>query len=159
MMTHSEPDDPLPDEVATRGYAGDIEPPRAWDLLSKEQDAVLVDVRTSAEWNFVGLSDLSSLGKQTVMIEWQSLPSMARNANFDRDIKDVLEQLHAGPATAIVFICRSGARSRDAAISMTQSGFRRCYNLAGGFEGDLDAARHRGGRNGWKFYGLPWKQS
>lgn len=158
-MAPSEPDDPLPDEVATLGYAGDLAPLRAWSLLSKQQDAILVDVRTNAEWNFVGLCDLSSVGKQTVTIEWQSLPAMARNANFASDLKDVLAQHHAGPETPIVFICRSGARSRDAAISMTQSGFRRCYNLAGGFEGDLDAGRHRAGRNGWKFYGLPWKQS
>lgn len=158
-MANSDPKAPLPDEVATRGYAGDIDPARAWDLLSKEAAAVLVDVRTAAEWNFVGLPDLSSVGKQAVTVEWQSLPAMARNPNFDRDVKDVLAQLHAGPESAVIFICRSGARSRDAAISLTRQGFRRCYNLAGGFEGDLDADRHRGRRNGWKYAGLPWKQS
>ena len=158
-MANSESDSPLPDEAAARGYAGDIEPARAWSLLSKEADAVLVDVRTRAEWNFVGLADLSSVGKQPVTIEWQSLPAMARNPDFDTQVKDVLAQHHAGTETALVFICRSGARSRDAAISLTRQGFRRCYNLAGGFEGDLDGDRHRAGRNGWKFSGLPWRQS
>lgn len=159
MMAHSIPDCPLPDEVAVRGYAGDIDPDRAWRLLREEKDALLVDVRTSAEWNFVGMADLSSVGKQPVMVEWQSLPSMARNANFDQQVKEALTQLHAGPDSPVVFICRSGARSREAAISLTKQGFKRCYNLAGGFEGDLDADRHRAGRNGWKFYGLPWIQS
>ena len=158
-MTPSDTDNPLPDETATRGYAGDIDPLRAWDLLSSEGGAVLVDVRTSAEWNFIGLPDLSSLGKQPVTIEWQSLPAMTRNPDFGVAVKDALDQLRAGPDSAVVFICRSGARSRDAAICLTQLGFQRCYNLAGGFEGDLDAERHRGKRNGWKYHGLPWKQS
>lgn len=158
-MTHSEPNNPLPDETASRGYAGDIDPKQAWDLLSKEGDAVLVDVRTRAEWNFVGLPDLSSVDKQPVTIEWQSLPAMARNPDFNSEAKGALSKLGAGPDSAVIFICRSGARSRDAAISLTQQGYKHCYNLAGGFEGDLDAQGHRGGRNGWKFYGLPWKQS
>ncbi len=158
-MTHSSPNNPLPDETASRGYAGDIDPKQAWDVLAKERDAVLVDVRTSAEWNFVGLADLSSVGKQPVTVEWQSLPAMARNPGFDGEVKSALAQLSASPDSAVIFICRSGARSREAAISLTRLGFKRCYNLAGGFEGVLDAERHRGGRNGWKFCGLPWKQS
>lgn len=158
-MTRSEPDDPLPNETASRGYAGDIDPKQAWDLLSKESDAVLVDVRTSAEWSFVGLADLSSLGKQPVTIEWQSLPAMARNPNFDSDTKGALSQLSTSPDSAVIFICRSGARSREAAISLARLGFKRCYNLAGGFEGDIDTERHRGRRSGWKFHGLPWKQT
>lgn len=158
-MTNSVPNNPLPDENSSRGYAGDIDPKLAWEVLSKERDAILVDVRTSAEWSFVGLADLSSVGKQPLTIEWQSLPAMARNPNFDNEVKELLTQLNATPDSAVIFICRSGARSRDAAISLTRRGFRRCYNLAGGFEGDLDETRHRGGRSGWKFCGLPWKQS
>lgn len=158
-MAHSPEDNPLPDEIATRGYAGDIDPARAWRLLLDEDDAVLVDVRTSAEWNFVGVPDLSSVGKQPVKVEWQSLPSMARNADFEQQVKVALAPLHVGPDSAIVLICRSGARSRDAAISLTKKGFKRCYNLAGGFEGDLGPDRHRASCNGWKFSGLPWLQS
>jgi len=59
----------------------------------------------------------------------------------------------------IVFMCRSGGRSKAAAVAMTAQGFRRCYNLAGGFEGPLDSARHRGTAGGWKAAGLPWAQT
>lgn len=157
-MARSEQKTPLPDENATRGYAGDVAPELAWQVLQNESDAVLVDVRTNAEWSFVGVADLSPLGKQPLTVEWQSLPKMARNADFDADVKAALVAQQAGADSAIVFICRSGARSREAAISMTRHGFRRCYNLAGGFEGDLDADHHRGGKNGWKHAGLPWRQ-
>jgi rhodanese-related sulfurtransferase len=58
-----------------------------------------------------------------------------------------------------MFLCRSGVRSRAAAIAMTRAGFSRAYNIAGGFEGDLDGERHRGAANGWKAAGLPWKQT
>ncbi|MSP43119.1 MAG: rhodanese-like domain-containing protein [Alphaproteobacteria bacterium] len=158
-MTAATPKNPLPDDNATQGYAGDIDPGTAWEVLSKERDAVLIDVRTKAEWNFVGMADLSSVGKQTVTSEWQSLPGMARNPDFDSEVKRSLAELNAGPDSALIVICRSGARSRSAAISLTQQGFRRCYNLSGGFEGDLNVDHHRGGRNGWKCQGLPWKQS
>lgn len=157
-MPHSPSNDPLPDDVNRRGYAGDIGPQRAWRLLRDDPGAVLVDVRTAAEWNFVGLPDLAEAGKQPITIEWQSLPGMARNPDFDASLRVALTQAKAGPETPVVFICRSGARSRDAAISCTRQGFNRCYNLEGGFEGDLDEARHRGQRNGWKHAGLPWKQ-
>ncbi|HEX4890226.1 MAG TPA: rhodanese-like domain-containing protein [Alphaproteobacteria bacterium] len=157
-MTASEPNHPLPEENSSLGYAGDLDPIQAWELLSKERDSVLIDVRTSAEWNFIGLPDLSSVGKQPVTIEWQSLPGMARNPDFDKQVKQAMAQCNAGADSALIFICRSGARSRDAAISLAQQGFSRCYNLSGGFEGDLDAERHRGNKNGWKFKGLPWKQ-
>lgn len=158
-MAAATPENPLPDENASQGYAGDIEPAQAWELLSKDRNAVLIDVRTRAEWNFVGVADLSSVGKQAVTIEWQSLPGMAPNQEFDSEVKRALAPLNANQDSPLIFICRSGARSRAAAISMAQQGFRRCYNLAGGFEGDLDSDHHRGGRNGWKFQGLPWKQS
>ena len=59
----------------------------------------------------------------------------------------------------VLFLCRSGARSRSAAIALTAAGFSRAYNIVGGFEGDLDGDRHRGQTNGWKAAGLPWKQS
>lgn len=152
-------DNPLPDENALQGYAGDIEPAQAWELLSKERDSLLIDVRTGAEWNFVGVPDLSSVGKQTVTIEWQRLPGMARNPDFENDVSQALTALNVRPDSALIFICRSGVRSRAAAITVAQRGFRRCYNLAGGFEGDLDTEQHRGRRNGWKCRGLPWKQS
>lgn len=137
-------------------YAGDISVEEAWRVLSENPQAVLVDVRTRAEWSYVGLADLSAIGKEPLLAEWQSFPAMNVNPNFAAEVADALGEVPRG--TPILFLCRSGARSRAAAIALTAKGFARSYNIAGGFEGDLDEARHRGGRGGWKAAGLPWAQ-
>ncbi len=137
-----------------KAYAGDISPRDAWALLSKEQKAVLVDCRTRAEWNYVGVPNLSSLGKKPALVEWQVWPAMATNAAF----ADELARAGVPPDVPVIFLCRSGGRSRAAAIAMTERGYRSCYNLAGGFEGPQDAAGHRGAVSGWKHDGLPWSQ-
>ena len=137
-------------------YAGDLSADEAWTLLKSDPKARLVDVRTSAEWNFVGLPDLSQLGREVELVEWQMFPTMQVNPSF----VDQTEQSAGADKTApVLFLCRSGARSRSAAIALTQAGYARAYNVAGGFEGDLDGSRHRGQRNGWKAAGLPWKQT
>jgi rhodanese-related sulfurtransferase len=138
-------------------YAGDIEPKEAWELLKSNPAAQVVDVRTMAEWSFVGLPDLSPLGRQVLCVEWQNFPDMAPNQNFVAETQAAARG--ATIDTPLLFLCRSGARSRGAAIAMTRAGFTAAYNIAGGFEGDLDPARHRGSKNGWKAEGLPWKQS
>ena len=135
-------------------YAGDIPPKQAWDILSKDKDAVLVDVRTDAEWLFVGVPDLASVGKQPVNVAWQVYPGMALNASFVDAVKTAAPNKDA----KILFLCRSGQRSKSAAIAMTQAGYKLCYNIAEGFEGDKDSAQHRATVGGWKFAGLPWKQ-
>lgn len=135
-------------------YAGDITPDQAWDDLRANPKAVLVDVRTRPEWAFVGVPDLSSTGKEPVLISWQVYPEMQRNPGFESD----LERLGLDRDAPVYFLCRSGVRSKAAAIAMTAAGYRACYNVAGGFEGDPDGARHRGGVNGWKASGLPWIQ-
>ncbi|MDA1100900.1 MAG: rhodanese-like domain-containing protein [Proteobacteria bacterium] len=135
-------------------YAGDVDVTETWRRLSEDPQAVLIDVRTTAEWNFVGLPDLSSLGKQVQRNEWKAFPSMDRNPGFQRD----MEQTGVAKDAAVFLICRSGQRSRDAAIQLTAAGYKNCYNVAGGFEGDKDAAGHRGTVGGWKFAGLPWSQ-
>ena len=140
-----------------RDYAGDIDPAEAWDMLKSDPKAQLVDVRTMAEWNFVGLPDLSELGRKTHCIEWQGFPSMAPNPDFVGETAAALGE--GGAGSPVLVLCRSGARSRAAAIAMTRAGFEKAFNIAGGFEGDLDGERHRGGNNGWKAQGLPWKQS
>jgi rhodanese-related sulfurtransferase len=141
-------------DTVGQGYAGDVEPREAWRILSEDPEAVLVDVRTDAEWSYVGLPDLSALGKRAVLVAWQNFPSMERNAGFSAELA-----AKGVPKTApILFLCRSGARSRAAAQALTGEGYARCYNVAGGFEGDLDAERHRGRVNGWKAQGLPWAQ-
>ena len=140
-------------------YAGDIECLAAWALLEADPRAQLVDVRTSAEWTFVGLPDLSSLGRRVLTVEWQSYPSMAHNAHFSSQTAELLAGEDADRDTPVLLLCRSGGRSRAAAIALTKAGFKKAYNIAGGFEGDLDARHHRATRNGWKISGLPWRQS
>ncbi|GFG73522.1 rhodanese-like domain-containing protein [Mycobacterium botniense] len=132
-------------------YAGDITPEQAWKLLRDNPRSVLVDVRTEAEWRFVGVPDLSSLGRDVVFIEWNTTEGTP-NENF---LAELLDRVPTGPA---VFICRSGHRSADAAAAATAAGITPAYNVLDGFEGHLDAAGHRGGA-GWRAVGLPWKQT
>ena len=139
------------------GYAGDVTVAEAWRVMEENPRALLIDVRTRAEWAFVGLPDLAHLGKQPVLIEWVTQPDMARNPDFEAHAAEAISG--AGGTVPVFFLCRSGARSRAAAIALTERGFDPCYNIEGGFEGDLDEDRHRGRRNGWKVAGLPWVQS
>jgi len=135
-------------------YAGDISPAEAWALLQSEAGARLVDVRTRPEWQFVGVPDLSSVGREVTFLSWQTYPAMELNPSF------VVDLLASGAAqdAPLLFLCRSGVRSKAAAVAATAAGFERCYNVAGGFEGGLDEARHRGRVAGWKAARLPWKQ-
>ncbi|HEY3778407.1 MAG TPA: rhodanese-like domain-containing protein [Rhizomicrobium sp.] len=142
-----------------RRYAGDVSPKEAWDLLVREPRAQLVDVRTAAEWTFVGLPDLAALGREPLLLEWQGFPDPRPNPGF---VAQATERLRAASGEAdapVLFLCRSGGRSRAAAIAMTGAGFGQALNVAGGFEGDADALGHRGASNGWKAAGLPWRQS
>ena len=131
-----------------------VPPKRVWEALRSNPKAQLVDVRTDAEWNFVGLPDLASVGKQVVPIQWQVYPSMACNTEFVEQLKQVgfTREHH------IYFICRSGQRSQAAALAAQDAGFPHTYNVAEGFEGGLDASGHRGVSQGWKAAGLPWRQ-
>lgn len=115
-------------------------------------------MRTAAEWNFVGIPDLSSLGREPVLVEWQPYPSMAINPAFAEQLSARLEAAGAGRDAPLLFLCRSGARSASAAAAMTRAGYARAHNIAGGFEGAKDANGHRGRIEGWKFDGLPWVQ-
>ena len=140
-------------------YAGDLAPQQAWDLLSRESAATLVDVRSQPEWSFVGLPDLSSLKKQPVLVPWQTYSAAARPPMTpNQDFAAGVDAAGIDKAASVIFLCRSGVRSKAAAIAMTARGYRRCYNLAGGFEGPHDDARHRGRVAGWKAAGLPWTQ-
>jgi rhodanese-related sulfurtransferase len=141
------------------GYAGDLPISEAWNILRQNPRAQLIDVRTSAEWSYVGVPDLSELGRELITVEWQRFPSMAVNRDFVAETKAALVRAGAASDTQLLFLCRSGVRSRAAAIAMTEAGFSAAYNVAGGFEGDLDSERHRGGKNGWKASSLPWRQS
>jgi len=136
------------------GYAGDLRPAEAWALLEKEPNAALVDVRTLPEWSFVGVPRLDSLGKETLCVSWQVFPEMAHNQNFAAEVA----ARGVGKDQPVLLLCRSGARSKAAAIALTQAGFGPCYNVAEGFEGDKDGQHHRGTVGGWKVAGLPWAQ-
>ncbi|SRR5690606_38883011 len=132
-------------------YKGNVTPQEAFERISQSPNAVLIDVRTQAEWSFVGIPAVERLLK----VEWQSFPDGQRNPEFVRQVEE------AGvPKDAEVFlICRSGARSASAAAALTEAGFANCYNVSEGFEGDKDAQGHRGTIGGWKHAGLPWIQS
>lgn len=139
-------------------YAGELNLRETWDLLAKEPAAQLIDVRTEAEWNFVGIPDLGSLRRQAVLCEWQRFPP-APNPTFVREAATALAGTGYIKGAPLLFLCRSGARSRAAAIAMTAEGYGPCFNISDGFEGALDAHRHRGKAGGWKAEGLPWIQS
>ncbi len=143
----------------TMDYAGDVTPKQAMQILVEEIDSVLIDVRTEAEWQFVGCADLSRHGKESYFAEWQSFPTMERNESFVEVLSGKLAKEDKPADTALLFLCRSGQRSKGAAAAMTAAGYTRCYNITGGFEGDMDDEKHRGQLNGWKKDGLPWVQS
>lgn len=129
-------------------YAGALLPAEASEIMKGSPGAKLVDVRTRAEWDYVGRIPGS------VAIEWQTYPGGQPNPGF-------LEQLQAqaGKEAIVMFICRSGARSHAAASAAKQVGYEQSYNVLEGFEGDKDAQGHRGTVGGWRFAGLPWVQS
>ncbi len=137
------------------GYAGDLTPQQAWEMV--EDGAVLVDVRTAAEWQWVGVPDTAPAGSAPVFVEWVTWPGGAPNDSF------VTQLLEAGVTPdverPVVFLCRSGQRSIAAATKATEAGIGPSYNIVGGFEGGPDESGHRGTGSGWKVSGLPWRQS
>ncbi len=138
----------------------EVGPREAWKILSEDKAAVLVDVRTRPEWSFTGVPDLSATGKEAILLEWKSWPDMTPNPGF----AGALMEKVAGLPSCFLFICRSGARSMQAAQAAAEALRLRgtpvdCINVAEGFEGELDRDDHRGGLNGWKARGLAWRQS
>ena len=140
--------------MTKQDYAGDLKPTECWQLLAKEKNSFLIDCRTNAEWQFVGIPDLESLNKKTVLIEWQTYPSMSLNNNFAQEIKD----FGIKKEDKLILICRSGGRSRSAAEFLSSLGYESCYNCATGFEGEHNLIGQRSNESGWKFSKLPWKQ-
>ncbi len=148
----------MPSGVAS-GYAGDIDVKEAWRLLNEDERAVMIDVRTRAEWAFVGLPDIDATGRPLLTEEWQGFPGGTQNAAFVDDVTAKLEAAGVGRDATILCLCRSGQRSAAAAAALTGAGFKTCFNVAGGFEGPLDGDGHRGTSGGWKAAGLPWRQT
>lgn len=141
------------------GIVDDVSVQNVWKRLEADPNAVLVDVRTRAEWSFVGVPDLSPIGRQIVLQEWQGFPSGQADPQFADKLAGQLETAGVGKDCEIFFICRSGGRSKAAATVMAAKGYSRCHNVADGFEGPLDPRRHRGAEGGWKAAGLPWVQT
>lgn len=129
------------------GHAGNLYPREAW-LLVKEAGAQIVDVRTRAEWTWVGHVPDSTL------VEWETFPGNRRNPRFLEDLG-----LNFNRTDLLLFMCRSGKRSLPACSVAAGAGFVRIYNVLEGFEGDLDAQRHRNVTGGWRYAGLPWVQT
>lgn|ERR1035437_5579651 len=130
-------------------YAGALLPAEASAILLADSDARLVDVRTQAELDWVGRVP------GALTIEWNSWPGGERNPRFIEQLKSAAPSGQA----PIMFMCRSGARSHNAAIAATQSGCANCFNVLEGFEGDKDENGHRNKLGGWRAAGLPWVQS
>ncbi len=141
-------------EAPERPYAGEITSGEAWQVLRDDPRAVLVDVRTDAEWRFVGVPVLNGIGKEPLFLSWQGYPEMRENESFAAQ----LVEKGAGPDTTVLLLCRSGNRSHHAAVALTALGFGNCYNVSDGFEGPRDDNGRRGAKAGWKLAGLPWSQ-
>ena len=131
-----------------------VAPQQVWDALKSDPAARLVDVRTDAEWSYVGLPDLRETGREPLLIPWQLFPTMQVNAGFT----DQLAAAGLTPESRIYFLCRSGVRSLASAEAAQAAGFPHAYNIADGFEGPPDHEGHRGQLAGWKAAGLPWRQ-
>ncbi|MEM9202052.1 MAG: rhodanese-like domain-containing protein [Actinomycetota bacterium] len=123
----------------------------AFQLLSSDPGSVLVDVRTPEEWNLVGIPVLDSIGKQARLATWTEYGTGLANPNF------LPQALDGVPSDVpVLFLCRSGVRSKGAAAAAVEAGYTTAYNVTEGFEGDLNADGHR--VTGWKHAGLPWRQ-
>jgi rhodanese-related sulfurtransferase len=136
-----------PEPGTDLGYAGDVAPGQAWQLVQSGQ-ATVVDVRTAEELHWVGRVP------GALHVEWAIGRDQVRNDRF-------LEQL-AGlvpPDRQVLFLCRSGVRSVAAAKAATEAGYRSAWNILQGFEGPIDAQKQRGRIGGWRSAGLPWQQS
>lgn len=127
-------------------YAGALTPKEACEVLQLAPGAKLVDVRTRAEWDWVGRIP----GAEE--IEWMSYPTNQPNSHFLAQLKQQVD-----PEALVMFICRSGVRSDKAANLANQAGYSEAYNVLEGFEGDKDANGRRGTSSGWRFAGLPWQ--
>lgn len=131
-------------------YQGDIPPREAYERLKADPRAVLLDVRTAAEWNYVGIPAVDQL----LRVSWQHYPSLELNPSFVAAV----EAAGVTKDAQVLCICRSGVRSASAAAALTAAGFKNCYNVAEGFEGGRDGDGHRSTLGGWKAAGLPWVQ-
>jgi rhodanese-related sulfurtransferase len=134
---------------ADQPYAGAVTPREAYQLLETDPRAKLIDVRTDAERHWVGKVAVPEA--QHAAIEWSSWPDGAQNPRFAERLQQV-----AGKDDTLLFLCRSGVRSRHAARLATELGYANAFDILEGFEGDKDSEGHRKQVGGWCKAGLPW---
>ncbi len=133
-----------------------VTPPEAWEIIQSDDDAILLDVRTSMEYEYVG-HPLNAIN-----LPWMEAPEWEIEGNFANQVKELLSHKESAKAMEdlpLLLICRSGKRSEAAGLEMIRQGFNEVYNVIEGFEGDRDGAKHRNMINGWRFHNLPWEQS
>lgn len=134
-------------------YAGDVTPQDAYAAVTGDEHGLLIDVRTHAEWSYVGVPVLPEDADDVLLLEWQRYPDGARNEGFVAQLREAGVE----PGRPLYFLCRSGARSQGAASAATAAGLGPAHNILDGFEGVHDDSGHRT-VNGWKNVGLPWRQ-
>ncbi|MET0265178.1 MAG: rhodanese-like domain-containing protein [Duganella sp.] len=130
-------------------YAGAVTPQEAHDLLAADNAVKLIDVRTNAERDWVGRARIPEA--QHGAVQWTLYPGGNANHEFIEQLNGV-----ARKDQVLLFLCRSGVRSRGAAKLAAEHGYQQCYDILEGFEGDKDEASHRKNINGWCKAGLPW---
>ncbi|MBC3931654.1 rhodanese-like domain-containing protein [Undibacterium curvum] len=131
-------------------YAGTLTPTEAYTLLQQHDQAILIDVRTNAERDWVGRVVLAEA--QHHAVQWSLYPGGTPNPDFLTQLADICPD----KATPLLFLCRSGVRSRHAAKLATEHGYTHCFDILEGFEGDKDTQGHRKSVGGWCQHGLPW---
>lgn len=139
-------------------YRGDIDVQTCFDDL-QSSSTFLIDVRTKPEWSYVGLPSVPAGAADPLLICWQLYPTMETNPTFITELNAAISAAGGDQESRLHFICRSGVRSKAAAVAATAAGYVNSFNVDHGFEGDPNTSRHRGQINGWKAAGLPWKQS
>ncbi len=145
----------MPQVGTINGMIQSCSPAAAWEALKDDRNAILVDVRSAPEWQFVGVPDLSSLRKDPLMISWRVYPKMTPNEQFI----PTLRQTAPHPQTPLYFICKLGGRSGEAAAACVQAGYVNVNNVMHGFDGDQNEQGQRGTVNGWRAANLPWRQN
>ncbi|GFO72292.1 hypothetical protein BJAS_P2417 [Bathymodiolus japonicus methanotrophic gill symbiont] len=126
-----------------------LTPQQSWELMQANPDAVLIDVRTKVEHDFVGRP------LNAVHVPWKEAPEWQLNPDFIAQVRQAVNDT----GSPVLLLCRSGARSLSAAEALQQAGFTHLVNILQGFEGDLDDNKHRGNLSGWRYAQLPWEQS
>lgn len=126
-----------------------LTPQQSWELMQANPDAVLIDVRTKVEHDFVGRP------LNAVHVPWKEAPEWQLNPGFIDQVRQAVNET----TSPVLLLCRSGVRSLAAAEALQQNGFTHLVNILDGFEGDLDDNKHRGNLGGWRYSQLPWEQS